>query len=242
MNRLLFKFDCYEVDEEFRELIAAPFHQLLSVEDQEAVYSYYDIVYLKRLMDELLRSPYEDWTELLQTFDFNDPDYVKYLIASIKAEVTVLPDISLKRELLFLWQKIYDQAPASPGMHYKRLHKPLRKQLQSWIADELSWLEKCEINEAEATHLEPWEDYKIDTGFTVPQLGRFIGLLLEKKIILNENKTELALFFATFFTSIQNDHITPGSLRNSFYDKRADLAKSLDEILEELQKLNKNEI
>lgn len=225
-------------DAAFAAILITPFYKLLSAQHPQSFYSYYHIVYLRRLLNQLLQTPHEEWRELLVYFDFNDPVYVAYLKVQIKSEIIDMPADNIKRETLFAWQKALNQAAVYPGMHYNKLHRSLRKQLDSWISEELSWLDKNEMNDMQFANMDLWKDYKVHTNLTVPQFGRFIGLLLEEKIILNENKKELAIFFTLFFTSMQSEHIAPGNLRNSFYDTNAQLVKSLDIILKNLQKLN----
>lgn len=137
---------CSEIFEAtFREILIAPFYKLLSAQDPQCFYSYYDIVYLARLLKQLLQTPEEEWRELLVYFDFNDPAYVAYLKVRIKSEIIDIPSDNMKRETLFTWQKVLNQAAFYPGMHYNKLHKSLRKQLHSWISEELSWLDNTKM-------------------------------------------------------------------------------------------------
>jgi hypothetical protein len=235
LRNLELEFDISEADTKLRGLLTAPFYKLISVRNQHYFYSYYDIVYLRRLMAQLLKTPYTSWDEGLLSFDFNDPDYVNFMIEMIRSEFIDIPDAGHKKHTLLEWQRVIRQVAVIPGMCYKKLHPSVKEQLLCWITEEISGENK------ERGVIDPWKDFRIPTTFTVLQLGRFIGMLLEAGIIQSENKKELALFISIFFVTPQRDYISPASIRRSFYNKDVDLSESMRNILSELINISKKQ-
>jgi hypothetical protein len=224
------------IDAELFELALRPFYQLLSIEDNDFFYSYHEIVYLQQLYLQLKTfvATDEELQDLLLNNNFNDPEYFRYLTGKIRSQIDEMPTINIKKDAVLVLLRDISQEPANPGLYFKKLHKSLNEQLLSWLSEELSYLKECEISVHQPGELDFWKDYKVLTNLTVAQLGRFIGLLLEEGVILNSNKTELALFFSFFFTSGKHDYIAAGSIRKCFYDKSLPLAESLRTLFRKL--------
>jgi hypothetical protein len=225
-----------DVDPELYEMLLHPFHKLIAVEDNDFLYSYQEIVYLTKLYQELREEIQtdEELIELLLYYNFNDPDVFVYLTGKIRKQMDEMPSVNTKKDILLMLQRNTHRIPANPGMYFRKLQQPLKKQFLRWLSRELSWLDSFEDRHFEPGEMDVWKDHKVMTGLTVEQLGRFFGLLQEKGIIQTENKQELALFISTFFSTAQRDYIAPDSIRRSFYNKDADLAKSLRDIFIEL--------
>ena len=172
-------------------------------------------------------------------YNFNDPDVLIYLTGKIRKQIDEMPSVNTKKDILLRLQRNIHRIPANPGMYFMKLQKPLKQQFLLWLSQELSWLESFENRHYQPGELDKWIDYKVITSLTVEQLGRFIGLLHEKGIIHCENKQELALFISIFFSTPQRDYIAPESIRRAFYNKDADLAKSLRDIFIELVNISR---
>ena len=225
-----------KIDFDLSEIVLSPFHELMAVEDNDFLYSYQEIIYLRRLYQELNKEikTDEELIELLLYYNFNDPDVLIYLTGKIRKQIDEMPSVNTKKDILLMLQRNIHRIPANPGMYFRKLHKPLKQQFLLWLSQELSWLESFENRHYEPGELDIWKDFKVLTSLTVEQLGRFVGLLQEKGIITNENKKQLALFISIFFSTPQRDGISPENVRKSFYNKNEDLSKSLRDILIEL--------
>jgi hypothetical protein len=235
------------VDQQLRDLVMRPYRVFLLEGGGDVYFSYHEVMYLKTLLQELyelVTEPVlnEDLQLLLLQFDFNDPDYFGYLIEIVQQNLEEGATVKAKKDKIFWFQKYFDQVSVHPGMYLKKLHNPLKVQLQSWLSAELRYLNSYEDLMAGGYlpgELDIWKDFKVQTTLSVHQLGRLVGLMLTSGIILNENKTELATFFSVFFTSTQRDVITVNSVRNSFYNKSIELAKSIRDILTKLLNLSR---
>lgn len=240
----LVSFRMGNLDEQLKSIVMKPYRIFLL---DGAQVSYHEMFYLQKLLHEL----YEQLTEtvsiedvqlVLLQFDFNDPEYFNYFIEILRQNIDEAISIKDKKEKIFLFRKYFNQITVHPGMYLKKLHKPLKEQLESWLAAELSFLENYEgllSNGYLPAEMEIWKDFKVRTSLSVSQLGRLVGLLLTSGFILNNNKTVLAQFFSVFFTSIESEDPTTRSVRNAFYDKSAGLANSVRDILVKLINLSR---
>lgn len=233
-----------DIDPHLKSILLKPFNAFIAAEGNDFLYSYQETLYLKTLLvgfDKLKTDPSIDEFELLDLLlelDFNDPDYFKYLKDKIKEEIEGMTFIKTKIERVLLLQRNVNQIFPNRGIYFKRLRDPLIQQLRAWLEGELRYLEKSR-EQSDTSHISAellrWNGYTVNTDLTVSQFGRFWGLLLEQKIILNENKKELADFLAFFFRSHSNT-MAPDNIRNSFYHKSAALKKALENILADLMK------
>jgi len=56
---------------------------------------------------------------------------------------------------------------------------------------------------------------KIETSLSVAELGYFVRILLDNKILLPKHKTEVSRLFAAIFSTKKQDNISFESLRNN---------------------------
>jgi len=113
----------------------------------------------------------------------------------------------------------------------------LQNQLLDWLAAEIAYHKEREIislSGPSSSELDRWKDFKVQTRFSVPQMGAILKLLYDAGFYLNQNKTELLDFFSFFFTSVKQDTVSSQSLRSHFYKESAAVSKSIREILGEL--------
>jgi hypothetical protein len=240
----LISFRMGNLDEQLKSIVMKPYRIFLLDGVQ---ISYHEMFYLQKLLHELYEVltetvSIEDVQLVLLQFDFNDPEYFSYFIEILRQNIDEAVSIKDKKEKIFLFQKYFNQITVHPGMYLKKLHKPLKEQLESWLSAELGFLENYEGLLSDGylpAEQEIWKDFKVHTTLSVPQLGRLVGLLLMSGIILNKNKKELASFFSVFFTSPKSDIVTMDHVRNSFYDKSIGLANSIRDILAKLINLSR---
>ncbi|MVT44705.1 hypothetical protein GO495_29195 [Chitinophaga oryziterrae] len=243
----LVSYKIANLDEQLKGIVMKPYEVFLPDEVRDSMFTYHEVYYLQKLVHELYEmltgtAIIEDVQLLLLQFDFNDPEYFSYFIDILRQNIDEAISIKDKKEKIFLFKKYFNQITVHPGMYLKKLHKPLKEQLESWLLAELSYLENYEgllTGGYLPGELDIWKEFKVQTTLSVPQLGRLVGLLLTSGIILNKNKKELASFFSAFFTSPKSDIVTMDHVRNSFYDRSIGLANSIRDILAKLINLSR---
>jgi hypothetical protein len=230
------------VDPQLIDIVMRPFRDFLAGEGADYICTYQELDYLKTLQEGLKELVLENDAEaeiqvLLYQFNFNDPLYFKYLTAEMKKEIEAASDFKSKRDLLFFLLKEIAQMPVFPGMHFKKLYKPLGEQLQKWITAEIRYLTRItplQQRDMVPGELDAWRDFKVKTNLSVAQLGRLLGMLWESGIILNKNKVELTQFFSLFFSSVDAVEIAHATLRLSFSDNDPALTASIRQVLDNL--------
>lgn len=232
-----------DIDLRLKAILLKPFNDFIAAEGNDFFYSYQDTLYLNTLLvrlNKLVIDPFIDELKLqhlLVELDFNDPDYFGYVTNKIKEEIGEMTFTKAKIEQVFLLQRNLNEVFPDRGLYFKRLREPLQQQLQLWLEGQLSYLEKSRAL-SDTSHIPAellqWKDFKIVTSLSISELGRFWGLQLEQKLLLNENKKELSNFIAFFFRSIHSHTIKPDHVRNSFYRKSVALKEALQDILGQL--------
>ncbi|WP_149840299.1 hypothetical protein [Chitinophaga agrisoli] len=207
--------------------------------------TYHRLFYLKRSIERfsLIGSssfenidPNSHLHDLLLEFNFNHPEYYKYLTAEAKKEMEGLP-LREQMEWLIKWQKHINQVPVQPGLIYQPLDISLKQHLHNWITAEMNYLKELSqlaVNNPSSEEAHRWKNFKISTQLSVPQLGNILKLLVNGGFILNENKTELLEFCSCYFSTVQQKNIAAGSLRKNFYAEDAAVSESVRSILQQL--------
>lgn len=234
------------VDEQLQHVVFMPFLELTKNNHTASPITYQQLHYLtemnKRLFQLLDASgdkadfP-EKLHELLLFINFNNIHYFEYWVSTITAQLKDYPTIREKLEQLMYLQKKTSQATLKPAYVFNSMRPALQNKMQSWLADEIVYYKEISATSGGAhlpDELSRWKDFKVQTIFSVPQIGHILKLLLDNGIYVNKNRAEVLDFFSYFFTSVKQDSISPNSLRNSFYNDNAAVSRSVREILMQL--------
>ncbi|KAA2240304.1 hypothetical protein F0L74_29520 [Chitinophaga agrisoli] len=238
------RYTGYGVDPMLIDIISESFTDF-HPKDISSTVTYHRLFYLKRLVDRLslIRSrsfqnpdPNRTLYDILLEFNFNHPEYYKYVTAEAKKEMEGLP-LREQIEWLIKWQKHINQIAIQPGLIYQPLDISLKQHLHNWIAAEMNCLKELSllsIDNPDTEETNRWKNFKISTQLSVPQLGNFLKLTMDAGFILNENKTEFLEFCACYFSTVQQKNIAAGSLRKNFYAEDAAVSESVRGILQQL--------
>mgnify|MGYP003433826677 FL=1 len=120
-------------------------------------------------------------------------------------------------------------------MVYKPGLPPIRDQIGSWICEELYYLEKQEsiLNGLAGSKKEVTANQtKVHTSLSVSHLALAVKLLIESKIITNNNSSELLRMVARNFRTDRQEAISEESLKNKLYSFESSTVNRLkDEII-----------
>lgn len=229
------QFDECDIDPALQQIILHPFYELMKTKDSDFLYSYRDIVYLQKLAIELKTLKNDNHLkEILLVFDFNDQACIRYLINAIKASIEEKASLAGQLQTIRDFQKDIQQNWVLQGNCFDRLQEPISSQMLNWLSVEQAHLESLSYENNSTSDSTPWDGFKIRTNFTVLQIGALFGVFMDLKMILNDDKKELATFLATFMTSDKKENFNSGYLRNGFYNYDPKVAKSVIAILTEV--------
>ncbi|PSL40532.1 hypothetical protein CLV51_1311, partial [Chitinophaga niastensis] len=239
-------FAALNIDGQLLSIALLPFTEFLNASHTAYSITYQQLLYLREMgksLFELLDASEEgeDLTDKLQGLllylNFNGIRHFQYWTSIVSSEIESLSTTREKLDRLMFLQKKISQATVKPGFIFNRLRAPLQSKMQSWLAEEIGYQKErgsLSSNVHLPDELSRWKDFKIQTVFSVPQLGHILKLLLDSGLYLNKNRSEVLDFFSHFFTSVKQDNVSPGSLRSNFYKDNAAVSKAVRDILMDL--------
>lgn len=237
------------IDPVLAELILFPVNAALQMKIDFSI-TYRRLIYIKQLLKDLdivlstdTGSPaFEDIFKLLVYLNFNSSYLIHYVIKKITGEAQEQNHVAGQLEGLCRWLKILNQCHTKPSFALKSSRPSLQEQLTTWLTEEICFIEK----KKQLTLLIPptnqpmySEGQKIDTVFSVSQLAFLIRLMKETGVITNKNQGEVIRFFSRHFSSLQNQNISPESLRIKYYQVERSTVNSVKSILDKMIELSK---
>jgi hypothetical protein len=198
------------------------------------------ILYLERLLDELLSIDQEPATtyadrieEVLWHSNFNSRLVFLYLIKQISGKVQAEETVIGKIELLAFECKKINQMVCGRNSEFTDKYPCLQDVVNNWISEEMIFLRTKQELTIKSAHPEKAfsNDFKISLNLSVAQFSCLVRGLIEKKLILNTNLTELATFLSSVVVTKRSENISEGSFRRKYYDIEDSTKKSVVEIL-----------
>jgi len=126
------------------------------------------------------------------------------------------------------------QAQVKPGISYHQNAPSLKSQLTDYINVELEYQER--LQRLSNLPSDPpsgnfLDGFKLKFDASVSQLAYLIKILIETKMILNNNLSQLMGFIVRFVTTKKSEAISIGSLRSKFYNVENGTKESVRNIL-----------
>ena len=211
---------------ELLKIILKVFNDFIKASSQKN-YTYTQIIYLKKLYAELadsFNSTDENCNQIildkLLYLNFNSAEFVSKYVQHILSHVADASSLKDQLELLAWWSKTIKQTALKPGMVLLSSSTAAQAQLIGWLQDEIHFLEK----KNQLTLLMPTavaghriKNPALKTDFSVKQLGLFIRLMVDEKILQPLNQTELVNQIASLTTTDNQEVISAHSLRRHYY-------------------------
>lgn len=123
-----------------------------------------------------------------------------------------------KIEKLSYFLKRVNQAQVKPGMGYNVYAMPLTDQLKAYIKEEIEHLQRIHHLAPSANTAHVFSSAKIQLEMSVAQAACLIRLLVDSKVIVNGNVTELLRFLAGCMVSKRVEAVSYDSLRAKYYN------------------------
>lgn len=238
-------------DERLSELVL---HVLRKVADSSADKgaTYRKVMYAKEVVKEINRigskgvhaSIDEDLRQLMYYLNYNSLKVVTYHAHYISSILDKAETRTEKIEKLSLMLKEVTQAQVKPGIGYNMHSASLKNQLCEYITVELEYHERLQ----QLIHKPPGQGsddflsgFKLKFEASVSQLAYLLKVLIDTKIILNNNLSQVINFVVRFVVTRRSESISYGSLRSKYYNVEAGTKESVrNMLLSMIQYIEKN--
>jgi hypothetical protein len=142
--------------------------------------------------------------------------YYAHYIASLLDRAETRAD---KIEKLSFLIKTVNQAQVKSGMKYHSHGPSLKDQLNNYLTEELQYHERLSLISINSLKVqEPaLQGFKLKFTLSVSQMAYLIRLLIETKLVINENLNQILHFLVRHFMTKKSETISHGSLRSKYY-------------------------
>lgn len=191
--------------------------------------TYRTVSYAKEVEKELFRLLKEekelrDWNEELRQvtyyLDYNSTGVVAYHAHYITSLLDQSETRAEKIEKLSFVLKQVNQAQVKPGIRFDQTGMALKDQLNIYITEEIAYQERLE--QLNGTGLIRSADsflpgFKLKMDVSVSQLAYMLRILIETRVILNNNVSQILHFLVKYMITRRSETISYGSFRSKFY-------------------------
>lgn len=160
-------------------------------------------------------------------------DYWRTRITTQLQEIEVRSD---KRDCLVAIQQQVQFMPFKSDVHFHPQNVSLRDQILEFITQELGSLDRGNWQAVKINTDNVSESFRVRTELSVSQLACFLKTLVDSRIILNPNVSELLRIFSQTFVSKRTEAISFDSLRAKYYNIEAGTKETLRQTLQNLMK------
>lgn len=220
------------VDKPLINIIIPGFQQFAA--DGSSIISYLQLSYQKELMKELLSekalASTQSFRETLYYFNFNEDNFIAYEYERLQQLTNNLPTKKEKITLLRFEQKNINQLSTKLNCAYTANMPSLKEQVNSWINEEVKFLENGNLIEKTENGIGENEN-KIHTSISVAKLALLIRLLVIDKIIINRTVAPMLRIVAKIFTTLQREEISFGSMETKYHAPDKATINALKDIL-----------
>jgi hypothetical protein len=204
--------------------------------------SYRSVQYMQEFLSELvplLKETEENTTteealhNLIYTFNLNATSMVTYFSQHVQSMLNTLLTTHQRIEKLSYYLKTVNQVSAKPGLQFNPFSPSLKDQLNQYVREEILYHEKveaitCSISK---TEVDAEATFKIMLQLSVSQVAYLFRLLVETRIIANQNLTQLLQFLSVHMTTKKSEALSYGSIRSKYYHVENGTKESVKEML-----------
>lgn len=223
-------------------LIDLVLRTLKSISDKSSVITYRKVLYVKEIQNALSRL-------LDDTIEINDIDeslrqvmyylnYNSHKVLTYHAHyITSLLDRADTRadkieRLSFLIKKV-NQAQVKPGIKYHPHGPSLKDQLNNYLVEELEYQQRLQQGSKNLPDVseQSSQEFKLRLSVSVSQMAYLLKILLETKLILNNNLSQILQFLVKHVVTKRSETISAGSFRSKYYDVENSTRESVRNML-----------
>ncbi|MEP2669065.1 MAG: hypothetical protein ABJH04_08725 [Cyclobacteriaceae bacterium] len=176
----------------------------------------------------------EELRQIIYYLNYNSVKVLTYHARFITQRLEESETRAEKLEQLSLMLKKVNQAQVKPGICYSQQGGMLKDQLCAYISEEIVYQEKLQQlfgGTSNGTDDSTLDRFKLKLDVSVMQLAYLLKVLLETKIILNSNLSQILHFLVKFVVTKRCDVISYGSFRSKFYSVETGTKESVRNML-----------
>jgi len=230
--------------DQLRNLLLIPINRILQPERREQI-TFREIIYGKEILREIQQvinreqDPSDTLWESCVYLNFNSIHSFNYYTKMQAIYIRGLDTVPAQLEHLHYQVKRNNQVQVRPGIAYHDASPSLKTQVVEWLSEEIYYLEKKQQLYQEgrqmAVHRLP-KDPKIKIDLSVASLAYILKLLLDNKIILNQNISEITRMLTRTFKTKRSETISDESLRLKYYNVESGTKETVRGLLQLLIK------
>ncbi len=205
--------------------------------------TYRKVMYVKEMQKEMFRllerktdiqDMDEELRQIMYYLNYNSVKVFAYHAHYITSLLEAGETRAEKLERLSLALKKVNQAQVKPDIRYNLHRGSLKEQLNSYISEEIDYLERLQQLSGNTTE-RPMDaflqGFKLRFDASVTQLAYLLKILIETKIILNNNLSQVLHFLVRFVTTKRSEAVSYGSIRSKFYNVETGTKESVRKML-----------
>ncbi|MFL5744356.1 MAG: hypothetical protein ACJ751_06805 [Niastella sp.] len=206
---------------------------------------YHQVSYLKNLIKEIsayfstttCRPVYASLTELLISWNFNEPIFIREVCTNIRTEMEKKESDECRLEFLKVCYKQVSQLLEINVIPFYSSLPSAQKTILDWISQELVHLEwTAATSETKKNN----EEGKIQTSLSVHALALFTRLFKETGIYTDTNQTNILKSVSSHFTTTRQLEVSYGHLKSKYYQiDEGTKRKVIDHLMEMAQRCKK---
>jgi len=227
-----------DIPKELIQILCAPFQELFA---EDKIISYQKAAYLECLYKRLLAffaEPVSMKTinrlhEYLVFVNFNSLRYYDFTVKRYEEKASHCENNRDQLELFYREKTQLNKLPIQQGISLKPSRPHIKDQIGTWLSEEIYFLDKRQqLSKPQANDIrDQLAEQKIHTSLSVAHLSLAVKLLVEAKMITNNNYTELLRIVAKNFKTDRNEELSENSLRNKYYSVENGTLKNMKEVL-----------
>lgn len=214
------------INKKLLQIIYAPILKLSTINIQ-AKMSYQEFNYCIEITKELHRVFQNETKKRISQklscwlieFNFNAPEFLKYLTDKCMIDLNSLEEHNSKIDYLYKNLKEVNQIQIMIHNRWNNNIPEIKEQLIKWLEEEIHYHKKKLKNTSTNQELETVPvSTKLHFNLSVAQLAWFINVLIKSKIIKTENQKEVIRFFANNSKTDHQENISSDSLISKYYN------------------------
>ncbi len=179
----------------------------------------------------------DGWSKFLITAECNTDTIFDYWRNRITKQLNKVELPTEKRKYLTDLHREIQFLQAKHSLRFHPHAMSLRNQLLIFIEGELAYIEKSLQHRGTAiVNDAPEENFRLRTEFSVSQLACFVKALVDTRIIVNPNVSELLRFLAHTTVTKRAEVISFDSLRAKYYNIESGTREAIRQTLQNLTK------
>lgn len=198
-------------------------------EAPEKIITYRKIRYAREMYKELFRvvtreeetaNVNDELRQIMYYLNYNSMKVVTYHAHYMSALMEDTEIRSDKIEKLSLILKNINQAQVKPGIGYNLHATSLKNQLNNYVTEEMEYQERLQqlAHHAPNPNGDMMKGFKLKFEASVSQLAYLIKIMVDTKLIINTNLSQVLHFIVRFAITKRAESISYGSLRSKFYN------------------------